>query len=280
MPEQATQTTTAENPWAQFGLNPDGTPIEPPATQEGEGQKSAPDPQAKIEALEKALREANEKLKGLETLQEKAKVIDKLVRAVAGDGEDVNAKVAQRVWQDLKAIAPPGVRKALEALEQDPEAMDKLTGSINALQIAKLADLNVTAHNRVVELAKKVFPTKGMTPAEINELVFPFERTMTDIINSNPQLRDRFIAGDMSVVEELFTRLTKPHLSARLREKQARSTPTVTPKAPPRGTGGPTAQTGEEAPKKPDLRTPKGRAEFHRQAINRFFQRMAAREEE
>jgi hypothetical protein len=284
MPESTTDTPSA-NPWADYGLNPDGSPMTPdakPDTQaKGEGgDAKAPDPRdEKIAALEKALGEANEKLKGLDAYADKFKVVDKLVKALAGD-DDPSAKVYARVWADLKAIAPPGVKKALDLLEQDPEALEKLTGSVNALHIGKLADLNVQAHNRVMDLAKKAFPTKGMTPAEIAELVFPFERAMTDIINQNQTLRERFVSGDMSVVEELFTRLTKPHVAARLREKQARSEPFAGPKAPPKGAGGPGASQDTDKDKKPDLRTPKGRAEFHRQAVNRFFARMASRDEE
>lgn len=281
----ATATPAVENPYAQYGLNPDGSPLEEGKVEdkgeEGKEKPTAkPDPRdAKIAALEASLGAANEKLKGLDTYGEKFKVVDKLVKALSGD-EDPAAKTYAKVWADLKQIAPPGVRKALELLESDPEALDKLSGSVMGLQQGKLADLNAQAHSHIVGLAKKVFPTKGLTPAEVNEMVFPFERAITDIINNNKQIRERFVSGDVAVVEELFNRLAKSHISGRLKEKASRLQPSTTPKAPPKASGGPGAGKEDEGPKKPDLKTPKGRAEFHKNAVARFFNKRAAAQEE
>lgn len=286
------------NPWAQYGLNPDGTPLdagdggeggegkpkEGEGGEGGEGKKPPTDPRdTKIADLETKLNAANEKLSKLpsdfEGMGKKFEIIDKLMKAFAGD-DDPNAKISARVWSDIKQIAPAGVRKAMEILEKDPEALDRLTGSVDSLHVGRLADINVKAHQHVVGLAKKAFPVKGLTNSEVNELVFPFERAMTDIINSNKTLRERFSAGDLGVVEELFTRLAKPHVQGRLKEKQARmdrSSPA--PKAPPKGAGGPGAGD-DKSDKKPDLKTPKGRAQFHREAVGRFLAKRAAASDE
>jgi len=276
----------APNPYAQYGLNPDGSPLSEKPTgdvkPEGEKEPVADPRDAKIAALEGKLTATEQRLKGLpenfEGMTKRFELVDKLVKALAGD-EDPNAKEYKKVWSDLKSIAPPGVRKALEILEQDEGALEKLTGSVSALHMGKLADLNVRAHDNIVGLAKKAFPTKGLTPAEVNEMVFPFERAITDIINSNKSIRERFVSGDMSVVEELFNRMAKSHIQGRLKEKQARLAPSLGPKSPPKS-GGPGAGKDGDDKGKPDIKTPKGRAEFHKQAFARFAAKRASADEE
>ena len=286
MAATATAGPEVTNPYAAYGLNPDGSPITVEVELGGDGKPKPevkPDPRdVKIAALEGKLTAAEQRLKGLpenfEGMTKRFEVIDKLVKALAGD-KDPNTKEYEKVWGDLKSIAPPGVRKALEILEQDPEALDRLTGSVSSLHMGKLADLNVRAHDNIVGLAKKAFPTKGLTPAEVNEMVFPFERAITDIINSNKSIRERFVSGDMSVVEELFNRMAKSHIQGRLKEKQARLAPSLGPKSPPKS-GGPGAGKDGDDKGKPDIRTPKGRAQFHKEAFARFAAKRASADEE
>jgi hypothetical protein len=110
----------------------------------------------------------------------------------------------------------------------------------------------------------------------MNELVLPFEQSMTVIINQNPELKRAFVSGNMRVVEDLFTRLIKPHVALRLKDKQSRLARPIPGGAPAGGAA--SAGVGEQQIKR-DLATPKGRAQFHRDAVGRWLSKSAAKDE-
>ena len=240
---------------------------------EGGGEPAADPRDLRIATLEQKLTQAEEKLSKLPDVEKKFEVVDRLIKAVAGES-DPNAAQYRTIFEDIKRVSPPGVRKVLELLEQDPDAVEKLTGSVDSLHLARLYSLNSDAHTKVIALAKKALPIKGMTEAEVSEAVFPFERALTDVINSNKSLRARFVGGDLSVVDEVFERLTKPYMKARVSERQEAIKTPLTPKAPPRGGSG--SGGGGEGKDKLNLQTPKGRAEFHKKAVAGFFAKAAA----
>lgn len=261
------------NPWAQYGLNADGTPI---VAKPVEPVKADPI-QAEVAELKTKLAAAEEKLSKVPTdfegMNKKMEIVDRLVKAFAG--EDLDPKTAQyrKIWSEMKDVAKtaaPGFYKQMERYEKDPDAGDATERTANALAQARLADLNTSAHTEVMGLAKSVF--RGLSQAELAEAVYPFESTMTEMINANPELSRRFVNGDMSIVRELFQRLAKPHLAGRLRQKQAATAESRFPKAVPKSAGAPQAGEGDGKPQR-NLSTRQGREQFHKQAVGRFFER-------
>lgn len=269
------------NPWASYGLNPDGTAIVHPKQ-----DAPAADPRdAKITALEGDLRKAQEQLSKIpgdfEGMSKKMAVVDKLVAALGGGELDPKTAEYKRIWSDLKEVskvAAPGFYKQMLKAESDPDGSgdSKAEKVANALAQARLSDLNTRAHETVIDLAKGVF--RGLNAEELAEAVYPFEATMTEMINANPQLAQRFVNGDMGLVKEMFQRLAKPHLAGRLRQKQATLREPTTPRAMPRGAQGPSQGEGGEKPKA-DLKTRQGREAFHKAAIGRFMDRRNSSDE-
>jgi hypothetical protein len=261
----------AENPYAQFGLNPDGTPIVAKAA-------AVPDPIAAENAALKATVAGLEgKLSKIATDFEgnnkKFAVVDRLVKALAGEGENPDSAKYKQAWSEIKEIAriaAPQVYKNLDRWERDPSYYDRLEGTANALAGARLSDLNTSAHGEVVGLAKQIW--RNASVSDLNEIVLPFEQTMTAMINANETLQKRFASGDMTVVKEMFERLVKPHVASRLKEKAARLGANIGPKAPPRS-GGSVADAASEVSKKLDLSTPAKKAAFHKAAVGRFMDR-------
>lgn len=258
----------AANPWAEYGLNPDGTPLAVKSTPQNAEKASL---EAKVAALEAQLARLPE---GFEALNKKVALVDRLVGALKG--EEAAAPEAgkfQEIWSDLKKVAgsqAPGVQKLLTLLEADPQYLDRLESANAALMSQHVIGVNERAHARVIELAKKA-GFKAASESDQAEMVFPFEQSMTMMINANPELRRAFLSGDVSVVDDIFNRLIKPHVAARLQAKKAKSDAAFgTPKATPRGGASP-ANQGEEAPIRPNLKTPKGRADFHKQAVARWL---------
>lgn len=265
-------TVVAEaNPYAQFGLNPDGTPIvtEPVKVDPIAAENAAL--KAKVSGMEAKLASLPADFEGM---NKKFEIVDRLVKALAGDGADPSAAKYKEAWSEIKEIAKhaaPQVYKNLDRWEKDPSYYDRLEGTANALAGARLADLNTSAHGEVVGLAKQIW--RNASASDLNEIVLPFEQTMTAMINANETLQRRFASGDMSVVKEMFERLVKPHVASRLKEKAARLGANIGPKAPPRGGTAASAAAAANEAAKPDIRTPQGKAAFHKAAVGRFMDR-------
>ena len=263
------------NPWAAYGLNPDGTPIvveeKKPVTDDKTGDPNTAALQAKVAELEAKLAKLPESFEGM---TKKMQLVDRLVAALKGDDAPAgDPKVMREVYGDLKRVAKasaPGLAKMLDLLEENPDWIDQVAGSQSALMANHLIGLNERAHERVLTLAKKA-GFKAANTDEMSALIFPFEQTMTTMINANAELRKAFISGNIEVVDEIFTRLVKPHVAIRLREKQSRAGAPALPKAAPSG-GAP--GTGEDKPKR-DLSTPAGKAAFHKQAVGRWLDKAA-----
>lgn len=258
----------AANPWAEYGLNPDGTPLAAKPTPPDAEKASL---EAKVAALEAQLARLPE---GFDALSKKVSLVDKLVAALKGE-EPANAEAGkfQEIWSDLKKVAgsqAPGVQKLLTLLEADPHYLERLESANAALMSQHVIGVNERAHNRVVELAKKA-GFKAAQEGDLAEMVFPFEQSMTMMINANPELRRAFLSGDVTVVDDIFNRLIRPHVASRLAAKKAKADSAFgTVKAVPKGGATPSAQ-GDEQVVKPNLRTPKGRADFHKQAVARWL---------
>jgi hypothetical protein len=269
----------AANPWAEFGLNPDGTPIP---------QQTAPKPdpaavenaqlKAKVVELEQKIAKLPDNFDGM---SKRLDLVDRLVKAFAGDsGQQQDSAAYQQVWGDLKEVTrrvAPEAHKLLDLLEKNPGALDSLASKVSNLEASHVISLNEKAHDRVLDLAKKA-GFKAGTTADLNEMVFPFEQSMTMMINSNPELRRAFLSGNLQVVDQIFSRMIKPHVAQRLRDKQSRMQSPVT-KATPRGGAAAAGATEETQPRR-DLSTPKGKADFHKQAVGRWLDKISSRSEE
>jgi hypothetical protein len=265
----------AENPYAQFGLNPDGTPIakETPSVDPIAAENAAL--KTKVAGMEARLAALPADFEGM---NKKFEVVDRLVKALAGEGSDPSAAKYKEAWAEIKEIArhaAPQVFKNLDRWEKDPSYYDRLEGTANALAGARLSDLNTSAHSEVVGLAKSIW--RNASASDLNEIVLPFEQTMTAMINANQDLQRRFASGDLTIVKEMFERLVKPHVASRLKEKAARLSANLGPKAPPRSGGAASAAT-EANETKPDIRTPAGKAAFHKAAVSRFMDRSSQAE--
>jgi hypothetical protein len=281
MPETVAQPVVTQpvvpehNPYAPYGLDAQGNPLTQPKV-----EAVKPDPIAeKVTQLESKLAAAEAKIGEAKGNEAKFEILDKLAKAFSGEGNKTDPAQYKAIFEDLKKISPPGVRKALELLEQDPQALEKLTGDLQGLQVDKLVGVNIRAHERVLELAKKA-GFKGTDGTEMNKMVFPFERAITEVVNANPELKKAFLSGNVDVIDEVFNSLVSPHIAQRLRDKQTRMQRGNVTKTPPFGKAQPQATQDSQTTAKPDLRTPKGRAEFHKQATARFFDKQAARDEE
>ena len=121
----------------------------------------------------------------------------------------------------------------------------------------------------MMDLASKA-GMKADNADALNLMLLPFERAITELINSAPPLRERFMSGNVEVVDEVFKQLYAPHLQQRIREKKARTEPSPFPRATPRTSSAP--QVSPDA--KPDTSTPKGRAAFHKNAVASWFSKM------
>lgn len=266
----------AVNPWAEYGLNPDGTPI----IQRNE-ETAKPDAGAENAELRAKVAELEGKLsklpEGFDGLTKKMELVDRLVGALKGDEGDANAPKFKEIYQDLKQVAKgggnPAFAQLLNLLESDPEWLNKVQSQQGALMANHIVGLNERAHGRVLELARKA-GFKGGNEEDLNEMVFPFEQSMTMMINANPELRKAFLSGNVGVVDQIFNRLIKPHVSQRLREKQARTAKTF-PTAPPKGGAAP-GTTSEETKPARNLSTPKGRADFHKNAVGRWLDKVSS----
>jgi hypothetical protein len=262
----------APNPWAEYGLNPDGSAIvAKPVTPDPE--KSALE--NKVAQLEAQLAKIPE---GFEALSKKVGLVDRLVNALKGeDAQPADKGNFKEIWSDLKKVSEnqaPGVAKLLNLLEADPNFLDKFTASQNALMASHVVGINSQAHDRVLDLAKKA-GFKAGTDGELSEMVFPFEQSMTMMINANPEMRRAFLSGNIDIVDDIFNRMIKPHVAQRLREKQARSAAVKNaPIAAPKG-GSAAASAGEDKGVRPNLRTAQGRADFHKQAVARWIDKQS-----
>jgi hypothetical protein len=261
------------NPYAPYGLDAQGNPL--PA-KKAETPKS--DPMAdKIASLEATIAQMGESLKETDSIKKQLSVIDRVVKAVSG-GEDVtDPRQYKAIFDDLKKISPPGVQKLLNLLENDPGAVERMTGAVETLHVNQLVGINAQAHERVVDLAKKA-GFRASNEADMNKMVFPFERAITEVVNANPKLKQAFLTGNVDVIDEVFNSLVSPHISQRVREKQARQSRGIATKTPPFGKAAP-GET-KDAPTRPDIRTPQGRAAFHKQAVGRFFDKVSAKDDE
>lgn len=266
------------NPWAEYGLMPDGTPI-PEKKPDGPVPPDGATLEAKVARLEAQLARLPE---GFEALSKKVQLVDKLVGALRGDdAQPAGGQQVAEVWKDLKSVAKaqaPGVERLLSMLEQDPQYLDKLQAANQAMVAQHVIGVNEKAHNRVLELAKKA-GFKGASEGDLAEMVYPFEQSMTVMINANAELRQAYLSGNVAVVDDIFNRLIKPHVSQRLREKTSRiNAIRQTPISAPRG-GGQTGATGEDTAKRPNIGTPQGRATFHKNAVDRWLGKQAGSEE-
>jgi hypothetical protein len=262
----------AVNPYAAYGLDADGNQIKK--------EEPKADPMAtKVAQLESKLASAEKALSGTTDLNRKMEVIDRVIKAIGGGTEDPTKKEYMDIFNDLKRISPPGVRRALEILESNPNALEQLTGSITSLHADRLVTLNTKAHEKVVSLAKAA-GFRGKDSAEMNKMVYPYERAITEAINANPKLKDAFVSGNTDIVEEVFNDLVAPHVGQRLREKQKRMNVTPLTKTPPFGKATPNSTEESKGDYKPNIHTPKGKADFHKQASARFFDKMEARRNE
>lgn len=263
------------NPWAEYGLNADGTAIvkEPVKAADPVAAENAA-LKAKVGELEGKLSKITDDSAGL---AKKLEVLDKIKTAVVG--EDPKSAKSKEIWTEFKAIVKdenPALYRQIVRMEQNPNYEDPAAATASALAQARLSDLNTNAHQTVVGLAKGIF--KGMSEGDLNEAVYPFEIAITDVINQNPQLAQRFVNGDMGVVRELFQRLVKPHVADRLRRKASVVRDSGLPKAPPKGAASAGAGEGETK-QRPDLRTRQGKQDFHKAAVGRFFDKQSAQDE-
>src|SRR5713226_9304810 len=108
----------AVNPYAQFGLNPDGTPLakeEPkadPIAAENAALKS------KVAALEGRIASLPTDFEGM---NKKFEAVDRMVKAFAGEGQDPSAAKYKQAWAEIKEIArvaAPQVYKNLDRWER------------------------------------------------------------------------------------------------------------------------------------------------------------------
>jgi len=269
----------SENPWREYGLNPDGSPIE---------TKKEVDPAAENASLEQKVRELEAKLsrlpEGFEALSKKVQMVDKLVAAIKGDDAPeggVNRERFSEIWSDLKRVAgnqAPAFERLISLLESDPQFIERMQAAQGALMSQHVVSVNERAHTRVLELAKKA-GYKASNEGEMAEMVFPFEQAMTVTINANPELRRAYLSGNIGVVDEVFNRMIKPHVAQRLREKQAKTNSAFNlPKGVPRGASAAPSLTQDQAPKK-DLSSPKGKMAFHKQAVDRWLGKQAGGDE-
>lgn len=278
------------NPYAAFGLGPDGNPL---PKKNADGTDAPGDLSAANKALITKISGLETELKGLKDAagegQKTKALLDRLSRAITGEeAPSPTATADKKLWAEFRDVVKgtsPAFAKLLSAIEKDPDLLDNMQRAQVQSQTLTLAQTNSAAHDAVANAAKSFF--KGATETEIAEIVLPFEKSISDMINANPQLRARFLSGEAHVVaKELFERLIKPHASMRLRSKQNAGKSDL-PKAPPKGGAGSGASSPDGDGKKTpliksvddkgkrnfDLRTPQGRAAFHKAAINRSLDR-------
>lgn len=263
-------TAAPANPWAQYGLDANGQPVEKPADKTPDPTAEIGELKSKLAAAEQALAKQKDDFGGL---TKKLEIVDKLKSALVGGDTDSTDPRTKEVWDDLKAVArktAPGVADLLDMLEKDPDALKNIKGGVDALAGSRIQQLNIDAHDRVLAKAKSVF--KGYTAEELEEAVYPYEQTMTGMINADPKLQRQFVSGNLKIVDEMFDRLHKPHVAARLREKAARLTPNPAAiKTPPKGGGTPSGGN-DDTPKKRDF-SPAGKQAFYKSAVNKWMNR-------
>lgn len=274
-------TSAASSPWAAFGLNDDGSPLVKPVDPKPADAPAGVTPEA-FAAMSTKLEAAEKRIASIDGLEKKAAVVDRLIKAISGDSDaSVADKGYRDVMKDLEDVARstnPGFYKALMALKNNPDLIDQMGGSMDTLHKERVSGLNTQAHTRVIEAAKLAFG-KNIPSAELTKMAYPYEAAITQMINANPELQKQFLSGNVTVVDDLFKEMVKPFVSQRLAEKQRRMAPSAAPKAPPRGAAEPGATGGANEPTKLNLRDPKQRAAFHKEAAGRFFSRARGDEE-
>lgn len=279
------------NPFEQFGLNADGTPLkkaDPPADDKSKAPDVPPAVAAKLAGFETQLAALSKANAGL---AEKGALLDKLAQVLSGDkGAEADPK-AKQLWGELRDVmktGSPAFFKLMQKIEADPDYLEKIQAGQDALAGQTSSTLNNAAHAGVMGAAKAVF--RSATTEELNEIVLPFEKTISDIINANKDLKARFLSGDADVAVQIFNRLVKPHQSMRVRAKQTKENPF--PKATPRGGAGAGGNTPDDEKSdkalvksrddkgKPlfDIKTPQGKKAFHRAAISRHLDRRSGDE--
>jgi hypothetical protein len=200
----------AANPFSQFGTPPGGVPADP--NQPPAGQPDVAAVVAENSALRGRLDAAEAKLSKLpenfDGMSKRLATVDSIIKAIQGEtGEPENAATYRNIFRDLKEVArvaAPGFFKAMQILEADPNAIDKLTQGLDGMAIQQVVRLNEQAHGEVIKAAKTAGLTKGLTEAEVSAYVYPFETAITSVINQNPELRRAFLSGRVDVVYQIF----------------------------------------------------------------------------
>jgi len=237
---------TQGNPWSQFGKpagEGDGGQQQQ-QQQGGEGGKTAETvtiPASELAALKNTVSSYEQQFKKLgDDMAGQAKkfeVIDRITKALTGDsGQSQDSAAYRAVFADLKEVArhaAPGFYKAMQLLEEDPEALDRFSRSVGDLQARELVSLNSQAHSQVIAAAKAA-GLKAANPEALAKMVYPYETAITQIINSNPELRKSFLSGNVEVVKEIFDNLFEPHKQARLQEKRTSRPPQLPQGTAPR----------------------------------------------
>jgi len=280
------------NPWEQFGKGAGGGGSEE-GRGEGEG-KPEPKPEDKIELTRAQYTELTTKLGTAEAklaklpddfagMSEKIKIVDRMVKAFSGDEGDKTTKAYGAVFDDLMEVskhAAPGFYNLMKIMRDNPDAVDQLTKSIDMLHAERVININTQAHDRIVKAAK-TFGFTAKTPEALAKMVFPFEVSVTQIINSKPELKRAFLQGNVSVVDDIFKELADPYVQERRARNADRLQTRTFPKAPPRGSAEPGATgNANKENARPNYRDPKQRAEFHKGAVNRWLDKVSNREEE
>src|SRR5258708_2013392 len=181
---------TQGNPWEQFGKPNAGD-----GTQGDQGDKKAPEtvavPAAEYAQLKTDLKTAQEKIAKIpddfEGMSRKIGIVDKLVKALTGEGDSKDASAYKAVFADLKEVArhaAPGFYKVMQILEENPDAVDQLGRSVDSLHADRIVGLNAQAHRTVMDAAKAV-GLRAASDDALAKMVFPFETSITAIINSN-----------------------------------------------------------------------------------------------
>lgn len=276
--------------FAAFGLDAQGNPVAKPDAAKPTPEAQAVAAAAKVTELESQIKVLNEERA---TTGEKLKLLDRLSRAITGEAApSPTAAADQKLWAEFRDVlktSSPAFYKLVQAIEKDPDVLEKMQRAQEQSFTLTASQVNGMAHDTVMSEAKGFF--KGMTDAELETAVLPFEKAISDMINANPQYKARFYSGEAAKVsKELFLQLLKPHASARLRAKQRPKSDL--PGAPPKGSGG-GSESMEDSRQKPlvkqtddkgkrsfDIRSPQGRAAFHKAAINRALDKASARDDE
>ena len=266
------------NPWAAYGLDPEGKPKPAP-----DGTPPAPDVAAELTAVKTKLAAAEAQLAKLPDtfsgMAEKLKLVDRLQKAFGGDTPNEDDPRAREVWKDFLDItkrSSPEVYRHLKMLEDNPGSAGRQQAAIDALAATRLGELNIRAHERIVAKAKTLF--KGYTAEELVDAVVPYEEAMTAMINRDPAVQRQYVSGNLKVVDDMFDRLHKPHAQARIREKQARLAPTGLPKASPKG-GSAVGGDKDTRPSAKDF-SPAGQQAFYKDRVGKWLDKASGQSDD